>query len=108
MSIVTDAVRGGAPAAHYIAILLRSEIGEWCLVFPDAPDCEARGFSVHDATVAGITILTHCARRRGAAFPRPRDLAQIEQDADWLARNRLDLGRSVITMIPLMLSAERA
>jgi hypothetical protein len=108
MSTIRDAVRGGAPAAHYIAILLRSEIGEWRLVFPDAPDCEARGFSVHDATAAGITILTHCAQRRGAAFPRPRDLAEIEQDTDWLTGNRLDLGRSVITMIPLMVSAERA
>ena len=108
MSTTSDAAKGGSPAAYYIAILLRSEIGEWRLVFPDAPDCEARGFSVHDATIAGVTILTHCAQRRGAAFPRPRNLSQIEQDADWLARNRLDLGRSVITMIPLMMPAERA
>lgn len=32
-------------------------MGEWRVVFPDAPVCEAKAFSLHDAQYASATVL---------------------------------------------------
>ena len=37
---------------YYIAIFAQSFVGEWRVFFPDFPACEARGFTVEDATFA--------------------------------------------------------
>lgn len=90
-----------AVAAHYVAILQPLEIGEWRILFPDVPECRTYGFTVHDATFAAETALAQCAKKLGAGFPRPRGLDQIECDTEWLSKNRVELNKAVVTMVPL-------
>ena len=103
---VTKAVRKKAwPAAeggwlmHYIALLIPSSIGEWRVVFPDLPECQAHGHSVDDAAFAATTALSRCLAENGASPPLPRDLAEIERDKEWLSRNNIDLHVAIVTMI---------
>ena len=87
--------------AHYIALLIPSSVGEWRVVFPDVPECQARGYTVDDATFAATTALSRCLGENGASPPRPRDLAEIERDEEWLSRNNVDLHEAIVTMISL-------
>jgi hypothetical protein len=87
--------------AHYIALLLPTEIGEWRVLFPDLSDCEARAFTVQDATYAATTALARCARTKGDNLPLPRSLAQIESDREWFKANGIMLSETVVTMVPL-------
>jgi hypothetical protein len=87
--------------AHYVAILQPLDIGEWRILFPDVPECEAHGFTVRDAAFAAETALSQCAEKQGPRFPRPRELRQIERDKEWLMRNSVTLSKAVVTMVPL-------
>jgi predicted RNase H-like HicB family nuclease len=31
---------------HYLAIFVETDVGEWRVVFPDVPGCEASGFTL--------------------------------------------------------------
>lgn len=97
-----------AITAHYVAILQPLAVGEWRVLFPDAPECETYGFTVRDATFAAETALAQCARRHGARFPKPRGLRQIERDTEWLSKNSIDLSKAMVTMVPLRSTLEYA
>jgi hypothetical protein len=86
---------------HYIAILIPSAIGEWRVVFPDLPGCEAKGSSFDDAKFAAMDALLSSMRKSGPMVGNPRDLSEIERDTEWLARNGVDLSKAIITLIPL-------
>jgi predicted RNase H-like HicB family nuclease len=83
---------------HYIAIMVEDDVGEWRVVFPDVPGCEAKGFSLDDAEVVAATALRRYIRE-GSAPPLPMDLTAVEQNEDWLRRNHIDLAKAVVTMI---------
>ena len=84
--------------SHYIAIFIEDHIGEWRVVFPDVPGCEAKGFSLEDAQLAAASALSHSLRANGT--PRlPMDLAAVEQRDEWLQQNRVDLSKAVVSMI---------
>ena len=87
--------------SHYIALLVRSPVGEWNVVFPDIPECRARGYTVDDATFAATTALSRCAAEHGVSLRPPRDLTEIERDEEWLSRNKVDLSEAIVTMISL-------
>ena len=85
---------------HYVAIFVENHIGEWRVVFPDLPGCEARGFSLDDARFAAVSALAQ--RVHGSeSLPEPMDLAAIERSEDWLSQNSIDLSRAVISIVPL-------
>jgi predicted RNase H-like HicB family nuclease len=86
---------------HYVALLIPSSVGEWRVVFPDMPECEAHGYTVDDATFAATTALSRCLAENGHLPPRPRDLAEIKRDEEWLSRNNVDLREAIVTMISL-------
>lgn len=86
---------------YYIAIFAQSFVGEWRVFFPDFPDCEARGFTVEDATFVAESALMRCAQESGT-LPKPRNMSEIKRDADWLSRHEIDFaGPVVVRMIPL-------
>ena len=84
---------------HYVAIFTASDDGEWRVVFPDVPACEARGQSLQEAKSAGVNELARHFQVNGGTLPPPRDLAEIERDEAWLSRNEVVLSKVVITMI---------
>ena len=86
---------------HYVAIFTASDDGEWRVVFPDVPPCEARGHSLQEAKFAGVNELARHFQAKGGMLPAPRDLADIERDEAWLSRNEVVLSKVVITMIAL-------
>jgi predicted RNase H-like HicB family nuclease len=83
---------------HYIAIFIEDHIGEWRVVFPDAPGCAAKGFNLHDAQYAAASALSQCLRANGTP-PLPMDLAAVEQCDEWLEQNGVDLSKAVVSMI---------
>ena len=85
--------------SHYIALLLRSPVGEWNVFFPDVPACQAHGYTVDDATFAATTALSRCLAENGVPPPLPRDLAEIERDEEWLSRHDIDLREAIVTII---------
>jgi hypothetical protein len=85
---------------HYLAIFVENDFGEWRIVFPDMPGCEARGFSLDDAKFAAATALVRCLREYGTP-PLPMDLAAVKRNEDWLKQNQVDLSKAVVTMIQL-------
>jgi predicted RNase H-like HicB family nuclease len=86
---------------HYIALLMPSSVGEFRVVFPDVPECQAHGYTIDDATFAATTALSRCLTENGVSPPPPRDLAEIERDEEWLSRNNIDLHEAIVTMISL-------
>jgi predicted RNase H-like HicB family nuclease len=85
---------------HYLAIFVENNFGEWRVVFPDMPGCEARSFSLDDAGIAATSALTRCLRENGTP-PLPMDLAAVQQHREWLELNHIDLSKAVVTMIQL-------
>jgi predicted RNase H-like HicB family nuclease len=85
---------------HYIAIFVESDVGEWRVLFPDLPGCEAHGFSLDDAGYAAVSALWQCLAANGSTLPIPMDMTAIERNADWLSRNHIDLSRAVVSMVP--------
>lgn len=86
---------------YYAAIFLESSLGDWRVLFPDLPDCEAVGYTLEDAEYAAATALAQCASQKGAALASPRDLAEIAADTDWLARHDVVIAKAVVAMVPL-------
>jgi predicted RNase H-like HicB family nuclease len=86
---------------HYIAIFIEDHLGEWRVVFPDVPGCEAKGFSLDDAKFAAATALVTCIKKSGTPAPLPMDMATVQGSKDWLKQNRVDLSKAVVTMIQL-------
>jgi predicted RNase H-like HicB family nuclease len=91
---------------YYIALLIPSSVGEWRVLFPDVPECQAHGYTVDDATFAATTALSRCLAENGHLPPLPRDLAEIERDEEWLSRNNVDLHEAIVTMVSLTHNAE--
>jgi hypothetical protein len=89
---------------YYPAIFVESNLGDWRVLFPDVPDCEAVGYTLEDAKFAAATTLAQRASHKGAAMPAPRDLSEIAADTDWLARHNVEIAKAVVSMIPLQLS----
>jgi predicted RNase H-like HicB family nuclease len=85
---------------YYIAIFVQSDLGEWDVIFPEVPGCEARGFSLDVARYAATSALQQCIRERGPHAASPMDLAGARSE-DWLSRNQVDPARAVISMIAL-------
>jgi predicted RNase H-like HicB family nuclease len=85
---------------HYVAIFVQNDMGEWRVVFPDIPGCEAKGFSLDDAKFAATTALAQYIDGQ-ESLPEPMDLAAIDRKADWLAQNHIDLSKAVISIVPL-------
>ena len=86
--------------AHYIAIFIENDVGEWRVVFPDLPECEAHGFSLEDSLFGAATALGRCIQDSGAPAPPPIDLAAV-QHSDWLKHNGVDLSKAIVTMVSL-------
>ena len=57
---------------YYIALLVPSSVGEWRVVFPDLPECQAHGYPVDDATLAATTALSRCLAENRHFPPLPR------------------------------------
>lgn len=88
--------------AHYIAILVPCDNGDWRVLFPDVAECEARGFNLDEARMAAVAALDQCVRENGNGLPPPRHLAEIERDGEWLSRNGIDLSKAIVTMVSLV------
>lgn len=86
---------------HYLAIFVESDFGEWRVLFPDVPGCEARGFTLDDAKYAASSALQRCIQKDGAPASIPMDLTAVQRRQEWLSQNRVDLSRAVVTMVPL-------
>lgn len=86
---------------HYIAILLENDVGEWRVVFPDMPGCEAKSFTLDDATFAAASVLTQCIRENGGPPLHPMDMDAVQRSEKWLQENQVDLSKAVVTMIQL-------
>ena len=89
------------PEAHYVAMLLHSDAGEWRILFPDVPHCEAHGFTIQDATYAATAALARCVDRIGIGHSPPRSLAQIADDREWFEKEGIGLREAVVIMVPL-------
>ena len=86
---------------YYIAIFAQSIVGEWRVLFPDFPECEARGFTVRDAGAVAESALARAAQASGA-LPSARDLGEIKRDREWLTRHGIDFTEPVVVrMIPI-------
>ena len=86
---------------HYIAIFMETEFGEWRVVFPDAPGCETKGFTLDDAKFAAVSALVQCIRENGSP-PHPMDLEAVQQSkGEWLSQHHIDLSKAIVSMIPL-------
>jgi predicted RNase H-like HicB family nuclease len=98
-----QAARSGLEALmkHYIAIFVENQVGEWRALFPDAPGCEAKGFSLDDAKYAAASALIGYLRESNAQTPLPMDMAAVHKSEEWLKQNQVDLSRAVVSMIPL-------
>jgi predicted RNase H-like HicB family nuclease len=86
---------------YYIAVLTESESGGWRILFPDVPGCEARATSAEDCKSAAAEALQRHKATNGNALHQPRDLRAIEDDAEWLSRNGIDLSKVIVTMVPM-------
>ena len=86
--------------SYCVAVFVQSEVGEWRVLFPDLPGIEAHGFTIDDATIAASTALSSYAQQNGGEFPAPRELAEVEEDEEWLSRNGVDIMRAVLTILP--------
>ena len=83
---------------HYIAIFVEDSEGEWRVVFPDVPDCQAKGFALNDATHAARSALGRCISERGSP-PSPMDMESVRRNKEWLELQHIDLAKAVVTMI---------
>jgi predicted RNase H-like HicB family nuclease len=95
----------GAVTKHYVAFFVPSHVGEWRVLFPDLPDCKAYGFTLQDAAYAAASALARCAEQKGALLTRPRSVAEISEDRDWLAQQGVQLEKTIITIIPVAFAA---
>ena len=76
-------------------------MGEWRVVFPDVPGCEAKGFSMEDAEYAAASALRRCIEETGLPAPLPMDMAAVQRSDEWLSLNHIDLSKAVVSMVPV-------
>jgi predicted RNase H-like HicB family nuclease len=88
--------------AHYIAIIVPSDNGDWRVLFPDIAGCEAQGFNLDEARMAAVHALDERLKENGAGLQQPRDLSAIERDQEWLSRHGIDLSKAIVTMVSLV------
>jgi predicted RNase H-like HicB family nuclease len=88
--------------AHYIAIIVPADNGNWRVLFPDIAGCEALGFNLDEARMAAVHALDKRLKENGAGLQRPRGLSDIERDEEWLSRNGVDLSKAIVTMVSLI------
>jgi hypothetical protein len=86
---------------HIVAILAPWEAGEWRVLIPDAPECEAAGNSPDGAVLAAAAKVAQRVRANGDTPIAPRDLLAIATDRAWMSRNDIDFTKAVVTLIPL-------
>jgi predicted RNase H-like HicB family nuclease len=86
---------------HYIAIFMEDDVGEWRVVFPDVPGCEAKGFTLDDARFAAASALRRSIEESGSTAPAPMDLTAVRRSEEWLLRNQVDISKAVVSMIPI-------
>ena len=86
---------------YYAAVFLESHVGDWHVLFPDLPGCEAQGYTLEDAGYAAATALARCAERNGATLASPRDLTEIAADTEWLSCHGVQMATAVVAMVPL-------
>jgi predicted RNase H-like HicB family nuclease len=84
---------------HYIAVFVENDVGEWRVVFPHVPGCEAKGFSLEDAKLAATSALQRCIKKNGSSTASPTDKAPIHE---WLSQNHIDLSRAIVTAISVV------
>jgi hypothetical protein len=99
--VVPEPAREGwrHPMSHYIAIFIEDHIGEWHVVFPDVPDCEAKGFNLDDVQIAAASVLSRHLRESARPVPVPMDMKAVAERNEWLERNHVDLSKAVVAMI---------
>ena len=85
---------------HYIAIFVETDLGEWRVVFPDVPGCEAKGFTLDDAKFAAVSVLVQSIRQCGSP-PHPMNLEAVQRNEEWLSQHHIDLSKAIVSMIPL-------
>ena len=86
---------------HYIAIFVEDDFGEWRVMFPDVPGCEAKGFTLDDARFAAASALARSVEENGAPPPHPMDMDAVQQNGTWLSQHRIDLSKAIVSMVPL-------
>jgi predicted RNase H-like HicB family nuclease len=77
------------------------DVGEWRVLFPDVPGCEAKGFSLDDAKYAAASALQWCIRGSRSTAPLPMDMATVQRSVEWLSQNHVDLSRAIVSMVPV-------
>ena len=87
--------------SYYIAIFIEDHIGEWRVVFPDVPGCEARGFTLHDAQYAAASTLSRCLQEKDAAPLLPMDMAALKKSDEWLKKHAVDWSKAVVSIVSL-------
>jgi hypothetical protein len=85
---------------HFVAILAPWEAGQWRVLIPDAPECEAIGNSRDGAVLAAVLKVRRRVSVHGDAPTAPRDLLAIATDKAWMSRNDIDFAKAVVTLIP--------
>jgi predicted RNase H-like HicB family nuclease len=86
---------------HYIGIFIETDMGEWRVVFPDVPGCEAKGFNLDDARFAAASALSQGLHENGTPPPLPMDMVAVAKCDEWLEQNQVDLSKAIVSMIPL-------
>jgi len=85
---------------HFVAILAPWTAGEWRVVIPDAPECEAIANSPDEAVFAAAVKVTRRVCTNGIDQTTPRDLLAIATDRAWMSRTDIDFANAVVTLIP--------
>jgi predicted RNase H-like HicB family nuclease len=85
--------------SHYIAIFVENDLGEWRVVFPDAPGCEAKGFTLDDARFAAPSALAQFIQGAGALPLHPMDMDTVQLSEAWLAQHHIDLSKAIVSMV---------
>jgi predicted RNase H-like HicB family nuclease len=80
---------------------VEDEVGEWRVLFPDAPGCETKGFTLDDAKFAAVGALVEWMRDNGPLPLHPMDMDAVQHSGKWISRHNIDLSKTVVSMIPL-------
>jgi predicted RNase H-like HicB family nuclease len=84
-----------------VAVLI-PDGGDWRVLVPDLPGCEARGASVPDAIEGAekaVLARLEAMRLRGDAPPVPREFEAVRQDTEWGKDNGVDIATASLARI---------
>ena len=87
--------------SYYIALFRQGQGGGWQADFPDFPHCKASGLNFGLAAAEATLALRQCVSGRDVSLPRPSTLSDIQGDASLRPNYRIDLGKAIISLIPL-------